>query len=72
MVSASLKRRQCSGRRSAGRPRRRWRSADVVAAGLNDPVSAEYGVTSRDLRILAEEAAEPVPALNPGVGVRSG
>ena len=35
-------------------------------------LSAENGVTSCDLRILTEEAAEPVPAQNPNVGARSG
>lgn len=46
----------------------------IIRSTESEPkgVGAEYGVTSCDLRILTEEAAEPVPALNPGVAGRAG
>jgi hypothetical protein len=36
------------------------------------PVGAEYPVTSRDLGIFVDQAAEPVPTQDPGIQARSG
>src|ERR1700758_1527736 len=51
------------------------RSAPIRPSGSPDrpnPVGAEYLVTLRDLGILADQAAEPVPAQNSNVGTRIG